>query len=168
MDRPGYGLSTPVPGRTITDVVADLQVVTDRLEIGGFAVVGVSTGGAYALATAALLPDRVMGVIACCAMTDMRWQPARDTMSYPHVGAVWDAPDREAAITAATAAHGEGGAKMLGGGMEALLCPADVDTFADPTWATDAMTDFPEMFTYGLQATRVTGLPTVAAGSGST
>ncbi|HZM55604.1 MAG TPA: alpha/beta hydrolase, partial [Acidimicrobiales bacterium] len=33
-----------------------------------------------------------LGVVACCAMTDMRWEGARCTMSRPHWHAVWDAP----------------------------------------------------------------------------
>ena len=77
VDRPGYGLSTPRPGRTIADTVADLLAVADHLAIEQFVTVGVSTGGAYALATAALAPSRVLGVVACRAVTDMAFQPAR-------------------------------------------------------------------------------------------
>ena len=47
VDRPGYGLSTPRPGRTIADTVADLLAVADHLAIEQFVTVGVSTGGAY-------------------------------------------------------------------------------------------------------------------------
>jgi pimeloyl-ACP methyl ester carboxylesterase len=151
VDRPGYGLSTPRPGRTITDVVADLLAVADHLHIDEFVTVGVSTGGAYALATAALGPERVLGVVACCAMTDMRWQLARATVSRPHAHAVWDAPDRDAAIAAAVAAHGERGEKLRNGGMNAALAPSDVEMFRDPAWMAEAMAGFPAMFTHGLE-----------------
>jgi pimeloyl-ACP methyl ester carboxylesterase len=50
IDRPGYGLSTPQPGRTIAGWVPEALAVADHLGIGPFAAVGVSTGGAYALA----------------------------------------------------------------------------------------------------------------------
>ena len=59
IDRPGYGLSTPWPGRSIVDWVPDGIAVADHLGIGRFVAVGVSTGGAYVLALAALHPDRV-------------------------------------------------------------------------------------------------------------
>lgn len=150
-DRPGYGLSPPRPGRTIPDVVSDLIGVADALSIERFVTVGVSTGGAYALATAALHPERVLGVVACCSMTDMRFGPARSATSVPHCRAVWDAPDRAAAISAAVQAHGEGGSKMLGGGMLAVLAPSDWEMFGDPAWSETALADFPAMFTYGLE-----------------
>ena len=70
VDRPGYGLSTPQPGRTIGGWVPDGLAVLDALRIDRAVVVGVSTGGAYALALAAAAPERVTGVIACCALTD--------------------------------------------------------------------------------------------------
>ena len=89
---PGYGLSTTQSGRTIAQWVPDALAVADHLGIARFVAVGVSTGGAYALATAALAPDRVLGVVACCSMTDMRWSDGRSTMSKPHAHDVWDAP----------------------------------------------------------------------------
>ncbi len=151
VDRPGYGLSEPKPGRTISDVVADMLAVVDQLSLSRFATVGVSTGGAYALAHASLAPGRVFGVVACCSMTDMRWAPGRATMSPNHAHAVWDAPDRASAIAAAVDAHGENGSKMLGGGMEAALAESDKALFADHEWMAAAMTGFPAMFAHGLE-----------------
>jgi pimeloyl-ACP methyl ester carboxylesterase len=81
IDRPGYGLSTPQPGRTIAGWVPDALAVADHLDIDRFVTVGLSTGGAYALAIAALASNRVIGVVPCCSMTDMRYEPARSTMS---------------------------------------------------------------------------------------
>ena len=62
-----------MPGRSIADWVPDGLAVADHLGIERFVAVGVSTGGAYSLALAANAPDRVLGVVACCALTDMRW-----------------------------------------------------------------------------------------------
>ncbi len=45
IDRPGYGLSDPHPGRSILDVVDDAYEVVDQLSLDQFATVGVSTGG---------------------------------------------------------------------------------------------------------------------------
>ena len=92
VDRPGYGLSTPQPGRTIAGWVPDALAVADHLGIGQFVTVGTSTGGAFALALAAVAPERVLGVVARCSMTDARWPEGRATMSRPHTHAVWDAP----------------------------------------------------------------------------
>lgn len=56
--RPGYGRSTPQPGRSVADVVADTVTVLDHLDAGEFVTMGHSGGGPHALACAALLPDR--------------------------------------------------------------------------------------------------------------
>jgi pimeloyl-ACP methyl ester carboxylesterase len=151
IDRPGYGMSDPKPGRSIVDVVGDMLVIADHLGIARFATVGVSTGGAYALAFAALAPAKVLGVVACCSMTDMAWAPGRATMSQLHAHDVWNAPDRDSAIAAAVEAHGVNGSKLLGGGIDAALADSDRQLFGDPRWMTDAMTGFPAMFTFGLQ-----------------
>ena len=45
IDRPGYGLSAPQPGRTIAGWVPEALAVADHLGIGQFAAVGTSTGG---------------------------------------------------------------------------------------------------------------------------
>jgi pimeloyl-ACP methyl ester carboxylesterase len=71
-DRPGYGGSTRKKGRKVADCAVDVAAVCDALEIGRFCVWGVSGGGPHALATAALLPDRVAAaaVIASLAPYD--------------------------------------------------------------------------------------------------
>lgn len=62
-DRPGYGGSSPRPGRTVADVAADVAAVADALGAERFAVVGHSGGGPHALACAALLPERVVATV---------------------------------------------------------------------------------------------------------
>ena len=63
-DRPGYGGSTRDEGRDIAACAADVEAVCDALEIGRFCIWGISGGGPHALATAALLPDRVAAAAA--------------------------------------------------------------------------------------------------------
>jgi len=58
--RPGYGRSTPQPGRTVADAAADTAAVLDHLQAGPFLTAGWSGGGPHALACAALLPDRCL------------------------------------------------------------------------------------------------------------
>lgn len=61
-DRPGYGGSTPMPGRKIADCAADVGAILAELGLHKVAAWGFSGGGPYALATAALLPGAVSGV----------------------------------------------------------------------------------------------------------
>jgi pimeloyl-ACP methyl ester carboxylesterase len=58
-DRPGYGGSDPLPGRSVADAAGDVEAIADSLGIKRFGVVGRSGGGPHALACAALLGDRV-------------------------------------------------------------------------------------------------------------
>ena len=67
-DRPGYGGSTPRPGRDIASAAADIAAVADALEIGSFAVMGHSGGASHALASAALLTSRVRSVLSVSAL----------------------------------------------------------------------------------------------------
>jgi pimeloyl-ACP methyl ester carboxylesterase len=63
-DRPGYGGSTRNKDRTVADCVEDVVAVCALLEVDRFCVWGISGGGPHALATAALLPDRVAAAAA--------------------------------------------------------------------------------------------------------
>ena len=58
-DRPGYGGSTPHPGRDVASAATDVAAVADALGIGQFAVMGHSGGAPHALACAALLSERI-------------------------------------------------------------------------------------------------------------
>ena len=62
-DRPGYGGSTPHPGRDVASAAADVARIADALGIDRFAVMGVSGGGPHALACAATLPGRVLATV---------------------------------------------------------------------------------------------------------
>jgi pimeloyl-ACP methyl ester carboxylesterase len=63
-DRPAYGGSTPRPGRDVASAGTFAAAVADALGVGRFAAFGHSGGGPHALACAALLPDRVVGVVS--------------------------------------------------------------------------------------------------------
>lgn len=59
-DRPGYGGSTRLPGRTVVDCVPDVAALADHLGLDRFAVTGGSGGGPHSLAVAARLGERVV------------------------------------------------------------------------------------------------------------
>ncbi|MGW4642157.1 alpha/beta fold hydrolase [Sphaerisporangium sp. NPDC004334] len=61
-DRPGYGLSDRLVGRSVASAAQDVVAIADALGLDRFSVVGRSGGGPHALACAALLPDRVLRV----------------------------------------------------------------------------------------------------------
>jgi pimeloyl-ACP methyl ester carboxylesterase len=67
-DRPGYGGSTPYPGRDVASAAADVSRIADALGMGRLAVMGHSGGGAHALACGALLPGRVAGVVCAAGL----------------------------------------------------------------------------------------------------
>ena len=67
-DRPGYGGSTPSPERDVATAAGYVSAVADALGIGRFALMGYSHGGSHALACAALLPERVLGVVSVAGM----------------------------------------------------------------------------------------------------
>jgi pimeloyl-ACP methyl ester carboxylesterase len=67
-DRPGYGGSTPDPGRNMASVATDVRAVADSLGLDRFAVLGHSSGGPHALACAALLPERILAVVSVAGL----------------------------------------------------------------------------------------------------
>ena len=58
--RPGYGGSTPDPGRRVAGAAGDVAAVLDALGVAEFVTVGSSGGGPHALACAAGLPGRCL------------------------------------------------------------------------------------------------------------
>lgn len=72
VDRPGYGQSTPLPGRAVAHMAQDVAAVADHLGAERFAVFGGSGGGPHALAVAALLGDRVRACVPVCSAAPTR------------------------------------------------------------------------------------------------
>lgn len=77
-DRPGYGGSSRLANRDIASAARFAAAIADDRGIDQFAVVGHSGGGPHALACAALLPDRVRGVVSAAGLapfdaTDSDW-----------------------------------------------------------------------------------------------
>lgn len=62
--RPGYGCSDRQPGRAVADVAGDVGAILDHLGADRCVTAGWSGGGPHALATGALLPERVTGVLS--------------------------------------------------------------------------------------------------------
>ncbi|MGH2908252.1 MAG: alpha/beta fold hydrolase, partial [Solirubrobacteraceae bacterium] len=73
VDRPGFGLSDPKPNRGHADWPEDVSALADSLGLDRFAVLGYSRGGRYALACAALIPERLtaIGLLSAVTSPDM-------------------------------------------------------------------------------------------------
>jgi pimeloyl-ACP methyl ester carboxylesterase len=62
LDRPGFGRSSVQRHRRLLDWPGDVAAVADRLGLERFPVVGYSSGGKYAAACAAAMPERLTRV----------------------------------------------------------------------------------------------------------
>ena len=119
-DRPGYGGSTPLPGRDVASAAACVSSIADALGLGEFAVMGHSGGGPHALACAALLPG---GLSPSAAQ-------AREAPSWGQEGAVSGPRKRVvgAVVVAGLAPYGAPGldwfAGMAASGVESLRAAA--------------------------------------------
>jgi len=68
VDRPGYGLSSPLHGRALLDWPADVGALAGHLGLQRFGVLGISAGAPYALACAWALKDRITGAAIVCGI----------------------------------------------------------------------------------------------------
>lgn len=72
VERPGFGRSSPQPGRRIVDFPADLVAVADRLGLDRFPIAGWSGAGPYLLAAGSALRERIerIAMVACIGPLD--------------------------------------------------------------------------------------------------
>jgi len=68
-ERPGYGLSDPLPSRTMKDFCKDVEQLADYLKLERFHIAGVSGGGPYTLACAYYLPTRIISATLIASAT---------------------------------------------------------------------------------------------------
>lgn len=80
VDRPGFGQSTFQARRGIRDWTADVGALAEQLSLRRFSIIGVSGGGPYALACAALLARRLARVALLCPLGPLDAVGARDGM----------------------------------------------------------------------------------------
>jgi pimeloyl-ACP methyl ester carboxylesterase len=81
VDRPGIGLSSPQPDRTLLGWPKDVAHLARALGIARFAVLGWSAGGPYALACAHEIPELLtyVGTVGCMAQVDIRPETVRES-----------------------------------------------------------------------------------------
>jgi pimeloyl-ACP methyl ester carboxylesterase len=100
--RPGYGESERCKGRSVADCAADVVAVADALGVERFYTAGRSGGGPHALATAALLPERVIAAatIAGCAPRDAEGLDWLDGMGQENIDEIAAADAGDEALLA--------------------------------------------------------------------
>lgn len=146
-DRPGYGRSSPQPGRSMADWPEDVASLADALGIDRFVVAAHSSGGPYAVACAALLPGRVSAGAVFAGVTDMAWLGAWDGYIEDEVQIMRE-PDEKAAIAWCADRSGPDGSGFL---AEPLEWPKpDRALLADETLQRALMTTVAEAFRQGV------------------
>jgi len=88
-DRPGYGLSDAKPHRRLVDWPSDVVELADSVGIGRFGVVSVSGGGLYALACAALIPERLFSVVTTGCPSSLDRPGALSGMQFTNRAGLW-------------------------------------------------------------------------------
>lgn len=83
-DRPGIGLSDPLPGRRFSDWPADVAAFADEMGLGRFSIFGVSGGGPYALATCAALGERIDKAAMICGAPPLADKKDREHMHWAY------------------------------------------------------------------------------------
>lgn len=99
-DRPGIGNSTPCPGRHFTDWPRDTAAFADALGIDRFAILGVSGGGPYTLATCAKLGERITRAAIVCGAPPLSSQDDRGHMHWAYKTLASSRPLRRALLPA--------------------------------------------------------------------
>ncbi len=117
-DRPGYGASARLPGRTIAAAAADASAIADALGLDRFATWGLSGGGPHALACAAGLLGRAAAVASVAGVAPydadgFDWLAGMGEGNLEEFGATLEG---EATLRPAL----EEGAKRMGASVEAL------------------------------------------------
>ena len=85
-DRPGHGLSTHQPGRSMLDWPNDITQLADELQLETFAVLGVSGGGPYAAACAFEIPRRLTRAAIVCGMGPAEAAGSKQGASWIYAG----------------------------------------------------------------------------------
>ena len=122
-DRPGYGGSSPSPHRSMADWPREVAALADHLNIDRFAVMGLSSGGPYVAACAALLGDRVVAAAAVAGVTDMGWSAAYSEFPDDDEKTIMQIGDEDKALAWCEDRYGTDGARFFDAPLD--LSPPD-------------------------------------------
>jgi pimeloyl-ACP methyl ester carboxylesterase len=147
-DRPGYGGSTPRPGRGWLESLDDVLAVVEHLGLTRFAVAGYSSGAPHAVGTAAVLGPRVIRLAVVAGVTDLGWDGAADGYVRDDLATLMAIDDPDAAVAWCEARYGRDGSGLVGGMGE--LPPPDMRALTDPALLQGLLTSMSEAFVQGM------------------
>jgi pimeloyl-ACP methyl ester carboxylesterase len=150
-DRPGFGASEAHAGRTLQSWSADVAAAADAMGIARFAVAGISGGGPYALACAALLGDRITAAAVISGVGPPGSMAAGELSFAARLGFAL-APRAPSAVRAAVRAIGAFAVAHPGRYLDivaAHMGPADRSTLARPDVRAMFSEDLHEAFRQG-------------------
>ncbi|MGW4500611.1 alpha/beta fold hydrolase [Micromonospora sp. NPDC004336] len=132
-DRPGFGRSTPRPGRRVVDGAEDIAAIVDALGLGRLSVMGVSGGGPHALAFAARYPERVarVGVLASLAPRDAAGLDWTAGMADGNRRSAAAALQGRAAVEAHLSAVDQAGPALLPANDQAVLARPEISAMLE-------------------------------------
>lgn len=136
-DRPGYGGSTPRPGRRVADAAEDVAAIAGALGIKRLLVWGISGGGPHALACAALLPDLVVAAASLAAVAPypvegLDWLAGMGADNIEEFGAALKSRQAlQQFVEQAAPGMLNGDAASLVQAMRSLLCQPDVEVMTE-------------------------------------
>jgi pimeloyl-ACP methyl ester carboxylesterase len=148
-DRPGYGRSTPLLGRTTADWADDVAALADHLGVERFVVMGLSSGGPYTVACASLLGDRVTGAIVAAGNTDMSWPEASEGYLQSELD-IMAMDDEDVAVAWCIERYGADGSGFFDGEGDMDLGEVDNAWLADEANLASLMTTMSEAFRQGV------------------
>jgi pimeloyl-ACP methyl ester carboxylesterase len=154
VDRPGFGRSDPCPGRTLDAWPRDVAALADALALGRFAVVGLSGGGPFALACAALLGERLTRVAVVSGVGSPGSMPMRGTTLpvWLAFGMAHASPWLLSAALGAAAQLGRAYPDRYLDVVASHMAPADRPILARPEVRAMYARDLPEAFRQGTGA----------------
>jgi pimeloyl-ACP methyl ester carboxylesterase len=148
-DRPGFGRSSLKPGRRREDWPTDVVALANHIGVQSFAVLGLSSGGPYALTCAALLPDRVTAAAVVGGETDFAWTPAWDGYA-EYEATLMRIGDEERGTVWCESRYGSDGAGFFEVAQD--IAPADRAAFDDEAFTAALTASVHEAFRQGVGA----------------
>ena len=136
-DRPGYGGSSPHPGRTVADAAEDVAAIARHLALDRLSVWGISGGGPHALACAALLPHLVVAAAALaspapCPAAGLDWLGGMGEDNIEEFGAAFEGKDvLMEYIEAQAPGMLNADPETLVQALRSLLCQPDVEALTE-------------------------------------
>jgi pimeloyl-ACP methyl ester carboxylesterase len=147
-DRPGIGGSSPTSGRALADWPRRVVDLADHLGMDRFGVMGLSSGGPYVVACAALLPERVVGAAVVAGVTDMGWSAAFDDFPEDDEKTLMRIGDEQIASNWCAEHYGDDGARFLDSLMD--LSPPDAKVMEDEAMMAGLLPTVAEAFVQGV------------------